>query len=173
MAFPPSKNPNDKVRSPRSLRLVSVGIMVVAAVIAISVLFYFVLGSLFRPRAELVQLEGAVRAGSPDFEQLSRGLNVAKPVALKSSDASGDLLMQLNTTVRNDTGRRIRGLEMRGVVLNAHGLAVAERTVIPIPAQQTVLEPGEALNVRIQIEGITEDTERADIAVEVTAVLFD
>lgn len=171
MAFPPSIKSNDKARTPRSLRLVSVGIMVVAAVVAIGVLFYFVFGS--RLPAELVQLEGAVREGSPAFEQLSRGLNVGKPVALKSSDASGELLLQLNTTVQNDTGRRIRGLEMRGVVLNAHGSTVAERTVIPIPAQQTVLEPGEALNVRIRIQGITDDTERADIAVEVTAVLLD
>ena len=173
MAFTSSIKSNDKDRSPRFLRLVSIGIMVVAAVIAICVLFYFVFGSLFRPPAELVQLEGAERAGSPAFEQLSRGLNVAKPVALKSSDASGELLLQLNTTVRNDTGRRIKGLEMRGVVLNAHGSRVAERTVIPIPAQQTVLEPSEALNVRIQIQGITDDTERADIAVEVIAVLVD
>ena len=173
MVFPPSTKPNGEVRSSRSLRMMSVGIMVVAAVISIGVLFYFVFGSLFRPRAQLVQLEGAVRAGSPAFEQLSRDLTVAKPVGLKSSDSFGDLVLQLNTTVRNDTGRRIRGLEMRGVVLNALGLAVAERTVIPIPAQQTVLEPGEALNVRIHIEGMTDDTERADIAVEVTAVLLD
>jgi len=164
--------PNDEVRSPRSLRLVSVGIMVIAAVISISVLFYFVFGSLFRPRPELVQLDGAVRAGSSAFEELSRGLIVAKPVGLASSDAFGDLILQLNTTVRNETGRRIRGLEMRGVVLNAHGLPIAERTVVPIPAQQAALEPGEVLNVRIQIEGISDDTERA-LEMEVTAVLFD
>jgi hypothetical protein len=36
-----------------------------------------------------------------------------------------------------------------------------------------VLDPGEALNVRIQIEGITDDTERSDIQMEVTAVVFD
>ena len=62
---------------------------------------------------------------------------------------------------------------MRGVVLDSEGVTVGERNVVVIPARQTVLEPGEAINVRILLEGIDRESERANLALEVTGVRFE
>jgi hypothetical protein len=42
-----------------------------------------------------------------------------------------------------------------------------------IPARQTALEPGEAIAVRVLLESINKDSERADMVLEVTGVRFD
>ena len=42
-----------------------------------------------------------------------------------------------------------------------------------IPARQTALEPGEAIGVRVLLESISKDSERADMVLEVTGVRFD
>jgi hypothetical protein len=42
-----------------------------------------------------------------------------------------------------------------------------------IPTRQTALEPGEAIGVRVLLESIEKDSERADMVLEVTGVRFD
>ena len=63
-------------------------------------------------------------------------------------------------------------MELRGANLGLEGSLVRERTVVVIPERQTVLEPDEAMNVRILIENIDPDSERGHIALEVTALRF-
>ena len=41
------------------------------------------------------------------------------------------------------------------------------------PARQTALEPGEAIGVRVLLESISKDSERANMVLEVTGVRFD
>lgn len=169
MGFPQSSNIIEKIGSLPPIRRVGV----VALAILILITLYLLITYRAPTGVGPVQLEGAVRPGSSEFEQAHQAITVAKPVALTSPSAFGDLVVELNTTVRNDTGRRIRGLEMHGAMLNRQGLAVAERTVIPIPAQQAVLEPGETVNVQIRLEGISAETDRSDVKVDVTGVVFD
>jgi hypothetical protein len=42
-----------------------------------------------------------------------------------------------------------------------------------IPTRQTALEPGEAIGVRVLLESISKNSERADMVLEVTGVSFD
>ena len=84
-----------------------------------------------------------------------------------------NLAVEMTALVTNNTGRIISGLEMRGAILDSQNSTVRERTTVVIPARQTVLEPGEGINVRILLEGINKDSDRAHIALEVTGLGFD
>ena len=42
-----------------------------------------------------------------------------------------------------------------------------------IPARQRALKPGEAIGVRVLLEGIGKDSERANMVLEVTSVRFN
>jgi hypothetical protein len=62
---------------------------------------------------------------------------------------------------------------MRGAIVDAQRSPMRERTVIVVPAQQTVLEPGEAINVRILLQGVSPETERSTVLMDVIGVRFD
>ncbi len=119
------------------------------------------------------QLEGALRAGSPDFEKYKALVKVDAPEATEGARAIGDIVMELTTTVRNFTGKTITGLEMRGAVVDLQGNPVKERTVIIIPntfAGLTELENNKTMPVKINIEGMSKEADRANIKMEVTAI---
>lgn len=132
--------------------------------------------SLTRPAVSLTaepRLEGALRPEMPEFEQLREKIVVGEPVAMEATRPPGDLAVEVSATVRNATGRTLNGLEMRGAVLNAQGAALRERTVIVVPTRQTALEPGEAMGVRILLEGVRPEAVRAGVLMEVSGVRFD
>jgi len=158
----------------RRVYLVSIaGLVIIASVLVVTGL---VLPALTRPptsTGEFPRLEGALRAGAPEFERYRERLVFDSPRATASSRTLGDFGMELKTNVRNETGRRLHGLEMRGVVINAEGMPIGERTAIIIPAQQAVLEPGEKMNVRMLIDGVGPGGERAGALVQVTGLKFE
>ena len=119
------------------------------------------------------RLEGALTPGMPGFEQLREKIVVEQLVATEAPRQLGDLAVEVRATVRNNTDRALSGLEMRGAVLGAQGSALRERTVVVVPARQTALEPGEAIGVRILLEGISPEAERAGALMEVSSVRFD
>jgi len=83
------------------------------------------------------------------------------------------LAVAMTATVRNNTGRNISGLELRGAILDRTDSSVRERTVVVIPRIQKILESGEAINTRILLEGIDKDSDRARVVLEVSAIRFD
>jgi hypothetical protein len=119
------------------------------------------------------RLERALRPGDAEFEELNRLITVEQPVAMEKLHPMNDMVIELTSTVRNNTGRTIRGLEMRGAVFDAQSEVLRERTVVVIPARQTALEPEEAIGVRILLEGLNPEAERAGVLMEVTGVHFD
>lgn len=119
------------------------------------------------------RLEGALRPETQGFEQFRERIVVEQLAAIEAPRPLGDLAVEVNATVRNNTGRALDGLEMRGAVLDARRSALRERTVVIVPARQTVLEPGEAIDVRVLLEGISPEVERAGVSMEVTGVRFD
>ena len=75
--------------------------------------------------------------------------------------------------MRNFTGRTLRGLEIKGSVVDRQGQPVRERTVVVIPTQQQPeLEPNRTMLVVIRIEGMTDADDRANIKMEVTGFKF-
>jgi hypothetical protein len=119
------------------------------------------------------RLEGAIRRESPGFDKLSGQLVVEQLVAAEAPRPLNDQAIEIKGTVRNATGRTVTGLELRGVILNALSTPVRERTVVVVPVRQAALEPGEAINVSILLEGVSPKAERAAHVMEVTGVRFD
>ncbi len=121
------------------------------------------------------RLEGALRAGAPEFEQVKQRIGVDEPEATEGGRVVGDIVMTLTTTVRNFTGRTINGLEMRAAVVDLEGKPIKERFVIVLPnpgKNVTELEPNKTLPVAIVIEGFSKTDVRANIQMEVTGVKF-
>jgi hypothetical protein len=154
---------------------------IVAGVIAVLLIAALVVYLKTRPAPTLPtgppqqHLEGAIRPGSPEFEQLKQRLVVDDPEATEGGRVVGDIVMTLTTTVRNFTGRTIAGLEMRAAVVDAGGKPIKERYVIVVPNTAkniTELENNKTLPVSITIEGFSKSDVRANIQMEVTGVKF-
>jgi hypothetical protein len=119
------------------------------------------------------RLVSALRPGEPEFEQVREQIEIAQLLGTEQVHPFNSLAVDLTATVRNNTGRTISGLELRGAIVDAQKSTVRERTVMVIPTRQTALEPGEAIGVRVLLESIEKDSERADMVLEVTGVRFD
>lgn len=119
------------------------------------------------------RLEGAIRPESPGFDELSGLLVVEQLVAAEAPRPPNDQAVEITGTVRNATGRTVTGLELRGVILDALSTPLRERTVVVVPVRQAALEPGEAINVSILLEGVSPEAGRAAHVMEVAGVRFD
>ncbi len=119
------------------------------------------------------RLTTALRPGELEFEQVREQIEIAQLLGTEQAHPFNSLAVDLTATVRNNTGRTISGLEMRGAIVDAQNTTVRERTVMVIPTRQMALEPGEAIGVRVLLEGISKDSERAHPRMEVTGVRFD
>jgi len=124
-------------------------------------------------QAEELRLAGALRAGHWEFEQYRDRIVIEQPQARAASHPTEDLALELTAQVRNKTGRIIKGLEVRGAVFDRHGGAVSERVAVVIPAQQTAIEPDEAIRARVLLEGLCREVSPDSVRVEVTGVVFD
>ena len=159
------------VGSDDSRRKLIIVVAVIAALV-IAVFFYFLLRASSSGGSVDPVLEGAVRAGSPEFEQFHSKIVLDEPEADQAKRALGDIVMNLQTTVRNFTGRTLNGLEIRGAVVDHQGKAVKERTLVVIPTKQPQLEPNKTMEVAVRLEGMKESDDRANIRMEITGFKF-
>ena len=146
-------------------------VVAVAAAVVIALFFYLLMRAGGSNGGE-PRLEGAIRAGTPEFEQYKTQIVLDEPEAFESPRALGDIVMSLKTTVRNLSNKTLNGLEMRGVVVDGNGQPVKERTIIVIPTRQAELAPNKTMDVSIMLEGFKETDYRANIKMEVAAVKF-
>jgi hypothetical protein len=153
-----------------SRRTIIIVVAVIAA-IAIATLFYFLMrasgGGTIEPT-----LEGAIRAGSPEFEQYASKIVLDPPDAYESKRALGDIVMNLQTIVHNFSGKTLSGLEIKGIVVDHQGKPVNQRAVVVIPTRQPELENNRSMAVRVMLEGMTDKDDRANIKMEVSAIKF-
>jgi len=119
------------------------------------------------------RVEWMLQPGQPDFDQLKRQIAVEQVLGNKKVHPFNNLAVEVTALVRNQTGRTINGLEMRGAILDTTNATLRERTVAVIPGQQTALENDEAINVRILLEGIQRDSDRSHAVLEVTGITFE
>jgi hypothetical protein len=153
-------------------------ILVAAAITSVIVLLtaaaiHLAATSPHKGRVSDQRLEDAIRHEAPGFEQFSGQLLVERLVAAEAPRPLNDVAVEVMGTVRNTTGRTVTGLELRGAILDAQSTPLRERTVVVVPTRQTALEPGEAINVSILLEGVSPEAERAAHVMEVTGVRFD
>lgn len=149
-----------------SRRKVIIIVAIVAAII-IAIFFYFLMRASSSVRVDPT-LAGAIRAGAPEFAELQPKITVDEPEATESKLALGGIVMNITTSVRNFTGRTLTGLEVKGSVVNHQGQPINQRTVVVIPTTQPELENNRAIAVRVMLEGMTDQDDRANIKVEVT-----
>lgn len=143
-------------------------VVAVIAAIVIGGFFYLLLRTTSAPGPPAT-LQGAIRQGSPEWDQSKSKILVDKPEATQSTTALGGFQMTLETTVRNFTGKTITGLEMRAAVLNGQGLAIRDRTMVVIPtAKQSELLPTKTMHVIINITGLKESDDRKALFMDVT-----
>lgn len=169
--------PNDMAANDKRLdsaddssRKVVIVVAIVAAIV-IAAFFYILLRAAGSRGAAEPTLQGALRQG-PEFDQYKSRIMLDAPEANEAKRALGDIVMSLQTTVRNFTEKTIDGLEIRGAVVDHQGKAVKERTVIVIPAKQAELAPNKTLGVSIMLEGMSDADDRANIRMEVVGVRF-
>jgi hypothetical protein len=160
-----------QIPDPDDSRRTVIIVVAVLAAIAIATLFYFLMrasgGGTVEP-----SLEGAIRAGSPEFAQYQGKIVLDKPDGYESKRALGDIVMNLQTIVHNFTGRTLSGLEIKGMVVDHQGKPVNQRAVVVIPTRQPELENNRSMSVRVMLEGMTDKDDRANIQMEVTAFKF-
>lgn len=122
------------------------------------------------------RLEGALRAGSPEFEQYRQRIVIDFNPDLHATEAPrplGDIVMQMRPTIRNFTGRTINGLELHAAVVDLENKPIKERTVVwPLPNRQAELEPNKVMEVPIVMEGFRKEDVRANIKIELTGIRF-
>jgi len=124
-------------------------------------------------RSSPAQFEWMLQPGHSDFDQFRQQIVIEQLMGNEKVHPFNNLVVELTGVVRNETGRTISGLQMRGAILDTENVTVRERTVAVIPLQQTALERNEAINVRILLEGIERDSDRARTVLEVTGITFE
>lgn len=150
-------------------------LIIIVAVIAAIVIatFFYLLMRAVGGGAVGPTLQGAIRAGSPEFATYQAKIVLDPPEADQSKQALGGLVMNLQSVAHNFTGRTLTGLEVKGTVVDHEGKPVKENTVVVLPnSQLTELEPNRAMVVRVRLEGMTDKDDRANIKMEVTGFTF-
>jgi hypothetical protein len=168
---PKQKEVDPAERKTRLIALIASVVVILIPAIILGVWAYRTRGS--APSIEGARLENAIRPDSPEFAGLREGIFMDRPQATEATRALGDMVMTLQTTLRNFTGRTITGLEMRAMVVDLDNNPVKERTTIVLPSArtgQTEIEPNNTLPVQIMLEGIRQDAVRANIRMEITAI---
>lgn len=147
-------------------------VVAVAAAVVIALLFYLLMRAGGSSGSGEPRLEGAIRAGSPEFDQYKSQIVLDDPEAYESPRALGDIVMELKTTVRNLSNKTLSGLEIRAVVVDGNGQSVRERTVMVVPTRQRELQPNKTMDVSIRIDGFKQTDWRANIRMEVAGLKF-
>jgi hypothetical protein len=164
-------SPDQRIEASESNKTLII-IVAVAAAVVIALFFYV----LMRASAGRVEgeptLQGAVRAGSPEFDKNRPNIVLDEPEAFEAKRALGDLTMTLRTTVRNLTGKTLSGLEINAAVVDYEGKPIKQRTVVVVPARQPELAPNKTMLVQVMLEGMSDTDPRANIKMEVTGFKF-
>ena len=148
-------------------------VVAIAAAVVIAIFFYVFMRASSRDTGggEPV-LQGAIREGTPQFEEYKAKIYLEEPEATEAKRALGDIVMTLTTTARNLTGKTLSGLEIRAAVVDYEGKPVKQRSVVVIPTRQPELLPNKAMQVNVLLDGMKDSDARANIKMEVVAFKF-
>lgn len=153
-------------------RRTTVIVVAVVAAVVIGGFFYFLLRATGGGSTPPADLEGAIRAGTPEFAEYQSKIVLDTPEADEARRPLGDIVMTVRTTVRNFTNRTLNGLEVKASVVDYEGKPIKERAVIVIPTRQAELPPNKIMPVAVMLEGFSESDARANIKMEITAFRF-
>lgn len=160
----------DRVEGSETNRTLVIVVAIGAAVL-IAIFFYVLMRASGGGAAEPT-LQGAIREGSPQFEEYRSKIALDEPEAVEAKRALGDTVMTLSTTVRNLTGKTLNGLEVRASVVDYEGKPVKQRSLVVIPGKVQELAPNKTLPVNVTLDGMKDTDARANIKMEVVAFRF-
>ena len=149
--------------------------IVVACVSALLVAGLVYLATRPAARTGDARLQDAMRPDSPDFAPFRDRLLIdfnADDDATQADRPLGDVVIRMNPTVRNFTGRTINGLELHATGLDLQGQPIKERYIIAVPSRQPELATNKTLTVPITMEGFKKDNVPASLKVELSGVRF-
>ena len=163
--------PDRRIEANESNRTLIIVVAVIAGVVIAGV---FALLMTFAGSGPSVDssLQGAIREGSPEFQQYKSQIILDDPEATEAKRALGDIVMSLQTTARNLTGKTLSGLEIRAAVVDYDGKPVKQRIVVVVPTRQPELAPNKTMQVVVTLDGMSETDARANIKMEVSAFKF-
>ncbi|HTG94119.1 MAG TPA: hypothetical protein VL866_16115 [Pyrinomonadaceae bacterium] len=167
--------PSDKSATTKNESRTLIIVVAIIAAVIIAVLFYFLMRATGGGTVAPPTLAGAIRPGSPEFEQYHSKIMLDEPEATEGRRALGDIVMTLTTIVRNFSGKTLSGIEIRGAVIDHQNQPLKQRTVVVLPsAAQGVSElaPNKTLQVQVVLDGMTETDDRANIHMEITGFRF-
>jgi hypothetical protein len=147
-------------------------VMAVAAAVVIALFFALLFMKTTGGGGSDTTLQGAIRAGSTEFQQYKSQIVLDDPEATEAKRALGDTVMTLVTTVRNLSNKTLNGLEIKAAVVDHQGNSVKERTAVVIPTRQPELAPNKTMKVQLMLEGMKDTDDRANIRMEVTGLKF-
>jgi hypothetical protein len=160
-----------RLEQPESRRTLII-IVAVAAAVVIALFFFLLFRASSSGRGAEPTLEGAIRAGTPEFEQYKTQILLDDPEATEAKRPLGDIVMTLKTVVRNLSNKTLIGLEIRAAVVDYEGKPVKQRTVVVIPARRPELPPNRTMEIPVLLEGMSDKDARANIRMEITALKF-
>ena len=169
----------DEQTSANRALFIIVGVVSIVVIGALAIWFIKIGGGKKQDYAGMInqsqKLEGpgVIREGTPEFDQYKEKIVLDQPEAVEAERVIGDIVMRLETTVRNFSGKTLTGLELYGVVVDMKGKPVKERTVVVIPGQRESLENNRTMKAGISFEGFKVSDDRANIKMRITAFRFD
>ena len=116
------------------------------------------------------RLEGAIRPGSPEFEQIRERLVVEfdpNENAGIGPTALGPWAVNMKPVVRNFTGRTVSGLEFHASGVDLSGRVIRERTFI----SEEEIEPNKVFTPNIGVN-FPQDNKPANLKLELTGIRF-
>ena len=162
--------PDRRIETSETNRTLIIVVAVIAAIV-IAGLFYGLM-RLGGGGGGPAGLQGAIREGSPQWEEGKKNIVLDEAEATEAKRALGDITMTLSTTVRNLTGKTLTGLEIRAAVVDYEGKPVKQRAVVVIPGRVSELPPNKTLPVNITLDGMSDTDARANIKMEVSGFKF-
>ena len=163
--------PDRRIEASETNRTLIIGVAIGAAVV-IAAFFYVLMRASSGGGSAEPTLQGGIRAGAPQFEEYKSKIFLDDPEATEAKRALGDIVMSLQTTVRNLTGKTLTGLEIRAAVVDYESKPVKQRTVLVIPTRQPELAPNKTMQVQVLLDGMSDTDARANIKMEVTGFKF-
>jgi len=159
--------PDRRLEATESNRTLIIAVAIGAAVV-IALIFGFLFWAISSGPSGGVTLQGAIRAGNPEFDKYAPNIALDDPEGFEAKRALGDLTMTLRTTVRNLTGKTVTALEIKGSVVDYEGKPVKEKTLIVIPTErQPELLPNKTMTAQMMLDGMKDSDPRANIKMEV------
>lgn len=147
-------------------------VVAIAAAVVIALFFYVLMRASSGSAGGEATLQGAIREGSPQFEEYKSKIHLDQPDATEAKRALGDIVMTLTSTARNLTGKTLIGLEVRAAVVDYDGKPIKQRSVVVVPTRQPELAPNKQMQVNVSFDGFKETDARANIKMEVAAFKF-